>query len=178
MFLTWPSGALYSGGMRPLLSLTVLASALLSACAPSAGGPSAAQDPAVPTLIRQGDTFMLEGRDQNDNAMSGRIELVGSPRYRSSSDSWSFDGLDGYVILGSQNGGTSHFWDTSDPKRHKACIVFDGVAKDGPGGVKVLRTPVTGVGISGSEEELNAVFAKLRGSGQKLVGGACTVTRS
>ncbi|WP_309571299.1 hypothetical protein [Deinococcus sp.] len=164
--------------MRVPLPMTFLPALLLSACAPSATGKPATQTSTLPTLIRQGDTFMISGRDQNNDAMSGTVTLARAPKYKASNDSWEFNTPGGYVILASQTtGGTSQFWDTRDPKRNKACIVFGSVAQDGPGGVRGLKTTISGVGIAGSEAELNAVFAKLSGSGTKLTGGSCTVTR-
>jgi hypothetical protein len=160
------------------LSPLMLVFPLLAACAPSATGGSKAQTPTLPTLIRQGDTYVINGRDQNNDAMAGTVTLTGAPTYDRSNDSWFFSSKGGFVVLGSQaTGGTSQFWDTSDPKRHKACVIFGSVAQDGSGGVRSLKSSISGVGISGSEAELKAVFAKLSGSGTKLSGGGCTVTR-
>ncbi|THF86646.1 hypothetical protein E7T09_11165 [Deinococcus sp. KSM4-11] len=157
--------------------LALVPAFLLAACAPSATGSSTAQTAAPTGLIRQGDTLTIGGRDQFNEPMNGTIVLKSAPVYNRVSDSWKFDTDTYYVYVSSPAGtGTSQFWDNSDPKREKACIVFGGVAKDGPGGGRVLKTPITGVGISGSEAELNAVFAKLDGTGVKLTGGTCTVT--
>lgn len=162
--------------MKVLPTIPAL-SLLLIACTPATAG-STTQTSALPTLIRQGDTLVISGRDQNNASISGTITLNRTPVYRSGSDSWRFDAAGGYVILASQTTeGTSQLWDTSDPRREKGCIVFGSVAQDGPGGTRVLKPSIRGVGIAGSSDELNAVFAKLSGSGTRLAGGSCTVTR-
>ncbi|MFC3831768.1 MULTISPECIES: hypothetical protein [Deinococcus] len=161
--------------MRFLLTVPALA-LLLAACAPATTGPTL--QVAAPPLFRRGDTLLISGRDQNEDALSGTIVLSSAPVYRSSSDSWRFDARGGYVILaGPVTGGPSQFWDTSDPRREKACIVFSPVSQDAPVGTRRLTPRLTGVGIAGSTAELKAVFAKLSGSGTKLTGGVCTVTR-
>lgn len=151
-----------------MLSLAVLTAAVsLGSCAPAAGDSGASTSPVSRGPLKTGETWNIGGLDQNNNTLRGKIKLDdAAPTYRNSSKSWFYDGDNGYITFYEQSEGANFaVWDMSDPERLVACYVF-GAYDNG-------KTSYEGAGLSGTREEINALFAKL----DRVVGGRCNVTR-
>lgn len=158
--------------MRPALILaTSLMSIPLLACAPSASSDTASSQ-VLRGPLPAGETWVISGLDQNNNKMEGKVTLTRSPSYRDRDKRWFYGGDNGYAVYYEQATGTSTFqvWDMSKAERLVACYVFRSFSAD--------QKIYSGAGLAGTEEEIDAVFAKLSGSGTRLVGGECTLTRS
>ena len=176
MFLTPRSGRCYSADMRlpralalPLSSALICAS--LVACAPSASSGTVTGQ-ALRGPLPAGETWVISGLDQNNNKMEGKVTLNRAPSYRDSDRRWFYGGSNGYVIYFEQatRNATFQVWDVSRDERLVACYVFGPFSAD--------QKTYSGAGLAGTEEEIDAVFAKLSNSGTGLVGGECTLTRS
>lgn len=138
-------------------------SALLASCAPSTTDTSPLKGPLV-----EGETWSISGFDQNNDKMDGRVVIPANPDYDRTDREWIYSSGAARVYF-TESDKQFQVWDTSNPKRLLLCIVrkpFD----------PYLRR-YDGISVAGSMAEINAVFAKLSGSGTKLIGGSCTVSR-
>lgn len=153
-------------------ALPVLSAALLlAACAPSATPGSSRVQTGLEGPLPVGETWTISGLDQNNETITGKVTLTDPPTYRDGDKRWDYDGDNGYVLY-YQNGGsdaTFRVWDISNSKRLVACYVFSPYS--------ATQKTYSGAGLAGTEQDINAVFAKLSGSGTRLTGGSCTVTR-
>ncbi|CAM4178304.1 hypothetical protein [Deinococcus marmoris] len=173
-----------------LLSLAVLTTAVsLGSCAPAtsdfgvkipapstsvtgslATGDSSAKKPESRSPrypIKAESIWTISGLDQNNNALRSKITLTAAPpRYRSGGD-WYYDGDNGYINLYEVQQGTRfQVWDISNPERLVVCFIRQSYDN--------AQTSYEGVGLSGSQEEIDGLFAKL----STVYGGDCRVTRS
>ena len=164
--------------MKPaLLSLTVLSAAVsLASCAPatsissdsSNNTPSNAPSVRSPRYpLKPGQVWTISGMDQNNNTLRGKITLTAAPPRARGGGDWYYDGDNGYVNLYEVQQGTRfQVWDISDPKRLMVCYIRESYDE--------TRNSYEGVGLSGSQEEIDGLFAKL----STVYGGTCRVTRS
>ncbi|PNY81514.1 hypothetical protein CVO96_09070 [Deinococcus koreensis] len=150
---------------------SVLLCAALVGCAPSASS-GTANAQALQGPLPLGETWVIGGLDQNNNKIEGKVTLTRAPSYRDSDQRWFYGGDTGYALYYEQATGNATFrvWDVSKSGRLVACYVFRPFSAD--------QKSYSGAGLAGTEEEIDAVFAKLSGSGTRLVGGECTLTRS
>lgn len=157
--------------MKLPLTVATLLSTLLVACAPAASS-GGAESGALRGPLPTGETWTISGLDQNNNKIVGQVKLTRAPTYRDSDKRWFYGGDTGYVLYFDEASGNATFrvWDVSKSERLVACYVFRQFSAD--------QKTYSGAGLAGTEEEINAVFAKLSGSGTRLTGGNCTLTRS
>ncbi|MBZ9750045.1 hypothetical protein K7W42_04125 [Deinococcus sp. HMF7604] len=146
--------------MRSLLLLPAL---FLAACAPAATTADVLKGPLV-----EGERWTITGRDQFNEKVEGEVVVPAAPDYDRTEREWSYEDARAYIGYTESN---RHFqvWDTRDAKRLVVCIVRQPYI----GGVREYP----GISVTGSMADLDAVFAKLSGTGTKLTGGDCTVKR-
>ncbi|GAA0512905.1 hypothetical protein [Deinococcus depolymerans] len=144
-----------------LLPLTVL----LAACAPSATTEDTFKGPLV-----EGEQWTISGSDQNNKPLDGKVVVPGAPQYDRTDREWYYRN-EGARIYFQERSGEFQVWDTRNPARFVICIVRAPYRYD------EQQRRFAGISLSGSLAEINAVFAKLSGSGTRLTGGDCTVTR-
>ena len=145
----------------PLLTLTVL----LASCAPGVTTDEALKGPLV-----EGEQWTLTGRDQNDNKFEGQIVVPSDPSYDGTDREWYYRNA-GARIYFEENSSAFQVWDTRDQQRYVICIVRAPFRYD------PQQKTFSGISVTGSLSDINAVFAKLSGSGTRLTGGDCTVKR-
>lgn len=147
--------------LLPLLTLT----ALLASCAP---GMISTEPPKGPLV--EGERWTITGLDQNNNRLEGNVVVPANPSYDSTDREWYYRTAAARIYF---TEGTNEFqvWDTRDPSRLVICIVR------APYRYASQQNTFPGISLAGSMADINAVFAKLSGSGTRLTGGDCTVTR-
>ncbi|MVN85947.1 hypothetical protein GO986_04130 [Deinococcus sp. HMF7620] len=142
--------------------LSLVSTLLLAACAPT----TTVNDLKGPLV--EGERWTITGADQNNDKMSGEVVVPAAPDYDRTDRRWAYEDANAYIRYTESN---QHFevWDTRDPKRLLVCIVRQPYSA----GVREY----VGVSVAGAMADLDAVFAKLSGTGTKLTGGDCTVKR-
>ncbi|WP_221091103.1 hypothetical protein [Deinococcus aquaedulcis] len=146
--------------MRALFLLPAL---FLAACAPAATGPEDLKGPLV-----EGERWTITGFDQNNNKMNGEVVVPAEPDYDRTDREWLYSSARASILY-TESSNWFSVWDERDASRLVICIVrspYNAVTRE-----------YSGIGVSGTMEELRAVFAKLSGTGVKVVGGDCTVKR-
>ncbi|ALW87740.1 hypothetical protein [Deinococcus actinosclerus] len=142
-------------------------SLLLASCAPTAT--TATEQPQGPLV--EGETWTITGLDQNNDKMEGRVVVPADPRYDRTDRDWTYYSRTARIYF-TESTGEFQVWDTSNPERFLICIVRSPAET-----YTATKKQYSGLSVAGSMADLNAVFAKLSGSGTKLTGGSCTITR-